>query len=210
MLRDLGIGPVFVFDGAPLSIKAETNRKRNQTRKENLAKGVKFLEDKDLISAEKAFCAAIHVTYEMTASLIALLKYNDYKCLVSPYEADPQLAYLLLHDLLGVDCIITEDSDMLAYGCRNVFFKMNYKGYGEQILFEDVIKSTEDLDFTGFTQQQFLWMCLLSGSDYCPSLEKIGIKTAHDLIKTHETLSQVLLHLKASKHFYESWLPRSL
>jgi exonuclease-1 len=37
---------------------------------------------------------------------------------VAPYEADAQLAFLSLGGY--VDCIITEDSDLLAYGCSKV------------------------------------------------------------------------------------------
>ena len=38
--------------------------------------------------------------------------------LVSPYEVDAQIAFLLKHGF--VDFAITEDSDLLAYGCENV------------------------------------------------------------------------------------------
>ena len=42
---------------------------------------------------------------------------------VAPYEADAQLAYL---ERIGlVDGIITEDSDLLVFGCKNVLFKFD-------------------------------------------------------------------------------------
>jgi len=37
---------------------------------------------------------------------------------VAPYEADAQLAYLQKEGL--VDLVITEDSDMLVFGCKRV------------------------------------------------------------------------------------------
>ena len=37
---------------------------------------------------------------------------------VAPYEADAQLAYLEKEGI--VDGIITEDSDLLVFGCKNV------------------------------------------------------------------------------------------
>lgn len=39
-------------------------------------------------------------------------------CLVAPYEADAQLAYLNKAGI--VQAIITEDSDLLAFGCKKV------------------------------------------------------------------------------------------
>ena len=37
---------------------------------------------------------------------------------VAPYEADSQLAYLAKENI--VDLVITEDSDLLAFGCKQV------------------------------------------------------------------------------------------
>lgn len=39
-------------------------------------------------------------------------------CIVAPYEADAQLAYLSKTGM--VQAIITEDSDLLAFGCKKV------------------------------------------------------------------------------------------
>lgn len=38
--------------------------------------------------------------------------------MVSPYEADPQIAHLLESNL--ADFAVSEDSDLLAYGCSKV------------------------------------------------------------------------------------------
>lgn len=39
-------------------------------------------------------------------------------CIVAPYEADAQLAFLTKCQL--AQAVITEDSDLLAFGCRKV------------------------------------------------------------------------------------------
>ena len=39
-------------------------------------------------------------------------------CLVAPYEADAQLAFLTKSGL--AQAVITEDSDLLAFGCKTV------------------------------------------------------------------------------------------
>lgn len=43
------------------------------------------------------------------------LKRRGCAFLVAPYEADAQMAYLALNGL--VDVVLTEDSDLLCYGC---------------------------------------------------------------------------------------------
>lgn len=40
-------------------------------------------------------------------------------CIVAPYEADAQLAYLTKSGL--AHAVITEDSDLLAFGCKKVY-----------------------------------------------------------------------------------------
>lgn len=42
-------------------------------------------------------------------------------CIVAPYEADAQLAYLTKAHL--AQAVITEDSDLLAFGCKKVRFR---------------------------------------------------------------------------------------
>ena len=44
------------------------------------------------------------------------------ECIVAPYEADSQLAYLSMNDY--IQCVISEDSDLLVFGCKRVLFKM--------------------------------------------------------------------------------------
>jgi len=50
------------------------------------------------------------------------LKSEKIEFVVAPYEADAQLAYLshLGVENGGVAAVITEDSDLIAYGCPDV------------------------------------------------------------------------------------------
>ena len=50
---------------------------------------------------------------------------------VAPYESDAQLAFLYKKGI--VDLVITEDSDLLAYGVQKVLFKMDPQGNGIEI-----------------------------------------------------------------------------
>lgn len=42
--------------------------------------------------------------------------------IVAPYEADAQLAYLAMKNI--VDIVITEDSDLVLFGCPKVWWQM--------------------------------------------------------------------------------------
>lgn len=59
------------------------------------------------------------------------LKHANVKFVVSPYESDAQLAHLYNQKM--IDFVITEDSDLLAYGVDRVLFKMDPNGNGTEI-----------------------------------------------------------------------------
>ena len=46
------------------------------------------------------------------------LKAENVEFIVAPYEADAQMAFLAING--KVDAVLTEDSDMLPYGCPRV------------------------------------------------------------------------------------------
>ena len=73
--------------------------------------------------------------------------------IVAPYEADAQLAFLSRSG--RVDAVITEDSDLIAYGCKRVLFKMNSQGEGQEICLQDLPK--------GLCNDERGWMCLSVG-----------------------------------------------
>ena len=54
----------------------------------------------------------------MAQALILELQAYEVEYIVAPYEADAQLAYLALNGV--VHAVITEDSDLLVYGCPRV------------------------------------------------------------------------------------------
>ena len=48
--------------------------------------------------------------------------------ITAPYEADAQMAYYVKEGI--ADFAITEDSDLIAFGCSKVIMKMNWNGFG--------------------------------------------------------------------------------
>lgn len=50
---------------------------------------------------------------------------------VAPYEADAQLGFLARNG--HIDAVITEDSDVLLFGCPRVVFKLDRDGAGQEV-----------------------------------------------------------------------------
>jgi exonuclease-1 len=96
-----------------------------------------------------------------------------------------------------VDGIITEDSDLLVFGARLVLFKFDTSGSVMAISrtdFGQIHSSTVSL--VGWSDVQFREMAVLSGCDYLPSIQGIGLITAAKLLRKHKTVEKVLQHLR--------------
>lgn len=130
--------------------------------------------------------------------VVKALKAENVPYIVAPYEADAQLAFLERSGI--VDGIITEDSDLLVFGCRNVHFKLDI--VSETVIsiartdFGSPAQSNSSLSLLGWSDAQFRWMAMLSGCDYLPNIPGIGLKTAWALLRKHKTVQKVIKALE--------------
>jgi exonuclease-1 len=62
----------------------------------------------------------------MIYRFIQELRVLKVKFVVAPYEADAQLSYLFSKG--NIDLVITEDSDLIAFGVTKILFKMDLNG----------------------------------------------------------------------------------
>ncbi|KAG0581958.1 hypothetical protein KC19_3G023200 [Ceratodon purpureus] len=195
MLRHFGVQPVLVFDGGSLPMKSEQEIKRARSRKDNLERAVEHERLGNHSAAIECYQKAVDITPALAFRLIKVLRQENIEYVVAPYEADAQMAFLALNG--NVDLVITEDSDLIAYGCPQIFFKMDKYGQGVGFQFSD-ITANKDLDFSNFSKRMILEMCIMSGCDYLRSLPGTGVKKAYGLIKRFKTYQKVLKHLKFS------------
>ncbi|KAG4302536.1 hypothetical protein PCK1_001120 [Pneumocystis canis] len=108
-------------------------------------------------------------------------------------KADAQLAYLEKQGI--IDAILTEDSDLLVFGCKCILLKLNQ--YGECIeIKREKFPQIKEIDLSGWTDENFRYMAILSGCDYLESIRGIGLKTAYRLLKKHKTIDQLLKALR--------------
>ncbi|XP_004375912.1 exonuclease 1 [Trichechus manatus latirostris] len=179
MLLSHGIKPVLVFDGCTLPSKKEVEKSRRERRQANLLKGKQLLREGKVSEARECFTRSINITHAMAHKVIKAARSQGVDCLVAPYEADAQLAYLNKAGI--VQAIITEDSDLLAFGCKKVILKMDQLGNGLEIDQARLGMCRQLGDV--FTEEKFRYMCILSGCDYLSSLRGIGLAKACKLLR---------------------------
>uniref|UniRef100_A0A6N2KT63 Exonuclease 1 n=1 Tax=Salix viminalis TaxID=40686 RepID=A0A6N2KT63_SALVM len=199
LLRHYKITPVVVFDGGNIPCKAGTEQERYRKRKANRELAMEKLKEGNVNAATDFFQRAISITPLMAHQLIQILRSENIEFLVAPYEADAQLAYLagLEAERGGIAAVITEDSDLLAYGCQATIFKMDRFGNGEEIVLDKVFDAAaRKPSFQCFNKELFIGMCVLAGCDFLPSVPGIGISKAHSYVSKYRNLDRVLSVLK--------------
>lgn len=184
--------------------KAATDNERQRRRELSLNMAKEKLEQGNTAAAVDLFRKAVHITPSMAYELIQILRSENVEFVVAPYEADAQLAYLttLDADQGGIAAVVTEDSDLIAYCCPAIIFKMDRFGNGEEFTMERTLKTDKDgLSFRDFDQQLFTGMCVLAGCDFLPSISGIGTKRAYSVISKYKDINRVISNLKLDKRY---------
>lgn len=197
-----------ISDGDSLPSKRAVDEKRRLDRADAFQRGLKAEKRGDSRQARKYFSRACSISYKMRHELIIKCKQSQIPFIVAPYEADAQMAKLALTG--EVDLVITEDSDLLAYGCPRVLFKIDFKaGNGEEIQLMRDLASNEPLSFRHWNHDMFVYMCILAGCDYCEGVSGVGIQTAHKIVRIHRKPKKIIDALirdgKAEAEFEESF-----
>ncbi|GAA5872640.1 hypothetical protein JCM1840_004861 [Sporobolomyces johnsonii] len=188
--------PCYVFDGKPPALKSNVLKKRFAGRQEAQeaeaqAKETGTAEDVDKLSRRQ-----VKVTKEHNEECRRLLTLMGIPWVEAPSEAEAQCAELCRGGLVyGAG---SEDMDTLTFNSpivlRHLTFSEARKMPIDVISLEDVLKGLE------LTMDQFIDMCMLCGCDYLEPIKGVGSKTALKLVKEHESMEDILAHLRKGKN----------
>lgn len=104
---------------------------------------------------------------------------EKFTLVVAPQESDPQLAYMSLKG--KVDYLITEDSDLIVYGCDKIIFKLIPNGSCMVYKKEKFEKYIEKFNWDLPT---FKLICILCGCDYFKGgVRGMGFQKATKIVK---------------------------
>ncbi|KAG8762652.1 Rad2 nuclease [Ceratobasidium sp. 423] len=198
MLSHHGITPYIVFDGGPLPAKRGTEKDREGKRAKSLAQAQILEAQGKGNEAYEYYKKCVDITPQMAYQLIKALQAEEISYIVAPYEADAQMAYLEREGI--VDGIITEDSDLVIFGCRNLLFKLGPDGSCVNVRRDD-LGAVKGLSLLGWGDKELRWMAMLSGCDYIDSLPGLGLKTAHKLLRKWKTVEKVIQAIRMDGSF---------
>ncbi|EDO06341.2 XPG I-region nuclease family protein [Babesia bovis T2Bo] len=198
------ITPIMVFDGYDMPTKETENQLRRERRDKAREEALAMIEKNGgAINTEimRKCMQAIHITPEVIARVMEICRAMNVRIVVAPYEADAQVSYLCRSGIAYA--ALSEDSDLLVYGCPRVWFKLERDGKADELTLgfnkDPDVKCNTGL-LKGLSHRMFIAMCVLSGSDYDNGchIHGMGIKLAHRFILQYETLPAVMAFLQSS------------
>lgn len=200
-LMEMGIKPVFVFDGKPPEFKQIALEERSLIKQKAEAA---WMEAKAYgIEGFKYAQAASRLTQEMIEEAKTLLKYLGIPVVQAPSEGEAQASYIVLNG--DADFTASQDYDSLLFGSPKLVRNLTITGKRklpskniyvdvkpERIELQEVLKELE------ITREQLIEIGILIGTDYNQGIKGIGPKKALKLIKKHGSIEGVLGELNQS------------
>jgi flap endonuclease-1 len=195
---ELGIKPIFVFDGKPPKEKQQVLKKRKEQQNKRITKLKELKEQVKEMNPDPAFINSDSdsespenetkvlqrkikaleknvktVTRQHSFEVMEFLKSIGIPFFHTDAEAEKSCVFLQKNGY--ADYIMTEDTDSLTFGSTNVLFcKKNVYTLCE---LHKVLGGLE-LNYSGFVD-----LCILCGCDYTCTIPKVGPVTAYNAIK---------------------------
>jgi flap endonuclease-1 len=201
-LLELGIKPVYVFDGAPPVLKAVEIKRRMKVKEEALVQYERALREGRTQEARVYAQATSHLKDYMTEDSKKLLDLMGVPWIQAPSEGEAQAAHLARRG--DADYCASQDYDSLLFGApkfvRNVTISGRRKLPSKNLYIEvipEVVELGQVLRECGITYEQLIDVGILIGTDFNPDgIKGLGPKTALKLIREHGSLEKALPHVK--------------
>lgn len=199
-LIELGIKPIYVFDGKPPVMKASELAKRAEAKKAAEEAAKKAQEEGDLEMAEKFARRVNRITPEMMQACKQLLRVMAVPVVEAPCEAEAQCAELVKAGMAYATA--SEDMDALTFGTGRLVRQLwwgvastaSKKGNKPtEFVLETVLKELE------LSMGEFVDLCILCGCDYVDGIHGVGVVKALALIRKHGDLEKVVSELRNTK-----------
>ena len=201
-LVEMGIKPIYVFDGVPPTLKETEIKRRMKVKKEAIVKYEQAVKEGKIEEARKYAQATSRLKDYMAEDSKRLLDMMGIPWLQAPSEGEAQAAHLVKRE--DADYCASQDYDSLLFGApkfvRNVTIsgrrKLPRKKVYVQIV-PEIVELEHVLKECGITYEQLIDVGIFIGTDFNPEgVKGLGPKTALELVKEHGSLENALPHVK--------------
>lgn len=207
-LIEQGIKPVFVFDGKPPVLKAETIKARAEVRE-----AAKQMYEAAMAAGSAEAYKYAQASTSINAKIIQdskdLLGFMGVPFITAPSEGEAQASYMVSKG--AADYVGSQDYDSLLFGAprmvRNVTITGRRKIPRRNVYIDvkpEVMELKEVLTTLDIMREQLIDMGILVGTDFNPGIYKVGPKTALKLVKKHKNMQEIFDELEQTIENYEA------
>lgn len=228
-LVEAGIKPVFVFDGEPHPLKADTLAERSSRKlaaqgdldqaraaiAQAVATGDAEAETRETERARTKAQQTSRLSIPMVEQAQELLRALGVPVVQAPGEGEAQASWMCTQGLVHAAC--SQDYDAILFGTPRLVRHMATGGRrkmpGKQVWTEvgpEEIALDASLQAAGLTREQLVDVALLVGTDFHPGIRGIGAKKAVALIKKEGDLESLLERLTANPASADSAVERAI
>lgn len=204
-IADYKINPVFIKDGTPPDEKKRIKdlRKKKQDDFTLIIDGLRRQIDEmihknpniDTSDLEndlaKYIKQHVSISTEEREYLYSLLEQLGLPVIGAIGEAEQLCSHLCIDR--KVTAVVTRDTDVFAYGCpiviTNLIISDNPYFKSEKV---EAVLLQNILDILNLTQEQFLDLCILCGTDFNLNIPKIGPVRSYNYIRKYGTIEKVI------------------
>jgi len=197
-LIDVGIKPIYVYDGKPPDFKKKTIEERELVREEARKKWKKAVEEGRKEDIMVYAQGAVRITDEMMEESKKVLNAMGIPWIQAPSEGEAQCALICKNG--DADYSGSQDYDALMFSSPRLIRNLSITGKRKlprQEVYIDIKPEIMELDKVlsslEITKEQLVILGILVGTDYNPQgIKGIGPKTALKIVKEYKTLDKVL------------------
>ncbi len=199
-LVEMGLKPIYVFDGIPPTLKAAEVERRRQVKVQAIANYEKAAAKGDTDKMRMFAQAATSMKDYMQDDSHRLLELMGLPWVQAPSEGEAQAAYMTKKG--NADYCASQDYDCLLFGAPKMLRNITISGRRKRgnVYIEvvpEVMELQKILNETGLTYEQLIDVGILIGTDFNPDgIKGLGPKTAIKLIKQYGALETALPQIK--------------
>ena len=197
-MMELGLKPVWVFDGKPPDMKGGELAKRSAAKKKAREGLEKAKEAGDVEAQNKFQKRSVRVTDQHNLDVKTLFSLMGVPVVESPCEAEAQCAALAAGGLC-----YGAGGRTLCFNSPVLLRKFTAAESKKIPVLE--INLQRVLEGLGFTYPEFVDLCMLLGCDYMDKIDGIGPVKALSLMKEHRSIEAVIESLKGTKYNFENF-----
>ena len=201
-LVEMGIKPIYVFDGKPPSLKEVEIQRRAKIKQDAQVRYERAIKEGKIEEARTYAQATSKLKDYMTEDSKKLLNLMGIPWIQAPSEGEAQAAHLAKRG--DADYCASQDYDSLLFGApklvRNVTISGKRRLPSKNVVINvvpEIVELERVLKGCGISYEQLVDVGILIGTDFNPGgIEGLGPKTALKLVKEYGTLENALPHIK--------------